>query len=218
MQLTSDQVAEVYADNCCGMTRQQLVEMHARRGYVLDNCEPADFRTAQIAACRPEVRAFAKDVADGKAAGLVLTGRAGRGKTYAACAVMRDVSGSVGVGLATDAELVRKAKASFGDRGATEEGVIAAFARPYLLTLDDFGKAAYTSDWATQLVFEVLDQRAKRRKPTIVTTQYNAAQLVEKLTVNGDSATAEAVVSRLRPFSKVRLDGPDLRGAVRNVA
>lgn len=212
MQLTSEQIAKVYADNCCGMTRQQWVDMHARRGYVLDNCQPMDFRTAQITACNPEAYAFAKAMIEGKATGLLITGRTGRGKTYTACAVMRDVSGSVGVGLVTDAELVRKAKASFNDRSTTEEGVIASFVRPYLLTLDDFGKAAYTSDWATQLMFEVLDQRAKRQKPTIVTTQYNAAQLVEKLTLNGDSATAEAIVSRLRPFAKMKLEGPDLRG------
>lgn len=125
---------------------------------------------------------------------------------------MRAVANDMSVGLATDAELVREAKAAFGGR-VTEAAVVDRFCAPRLLVLDDFGKAAYSSQWAAQLVFETIDRRIEQRKATIITTQYTSAQLVERLTVNGDSATGEAVASRLRLFSKLRLDGPDRRGA-----
>ncbi len=218
MEMTSKQLQDVYAENSCGMTRSQWAETHRRSGYVLGNARPADFITAQLSRCSPEIMALADGVLGGTATGAVFAGRAGRGKTYAACAVMRHSAEIVSVGLATDAELIRKAKAAFNDRTATEEGIIAAFVRPYLLTLDDFGKASYTSDWATQLAFEVIDQRIKQRRPTIITTQYGAAQLVEKLTVNGDATTAEAIASRMRLFPKVKFDGIDLRGRDARVA
>lgn len=214
MQLTSEEIEAVYAANSCGMTKAQWRDAHRRSGYVLGNAQPADFSTARIGDCEPGIAAFADDVLEGRASGAIFTGKAGRGKTYAACAVMRRVAEDVSVGLATDAELVRRAKAAFNDRAVTEEGVLASFVRPYLLVIDDFGKASYTSDWATQLVFEVLDQRIKRSRPTIITTQYGAAQLVDKLTINGDSATAEAVASRMRMFSVIRFEGCDRRGGV----
>lgn len=206
-------LAEVYAANTCGFTEAEWARLHGRRGYTLGNLPPADLETASLGQCAPEVGDLARALLDGeRPLGLVVTGRPGRGKTHAACAVMSAVMDDMSVGLATDAELVREAKAAFGGR-TTEAAVVDRFCAPRLLVLDDFGKAAYSSQWAVQLVFEVVDRRIRQRKATIVTTQYSAAQLVEKLTVGGDSATGEAVVSRLRLFSKLRLDGPDRRGA-----
>lgn len=75
------------------------------------------------------------------------------------------------------------------------------------------GKAAYSSDWVLQLVFSVVDGRLRQGRTTIVTTQYDSAELLRKLTVNGDSATAEAILSRFRTYEKARLDGKDRRAA-----
>ena len=108
---------------------------------------------------------------------------------------------------------MRAAKATFNDRNASESQVIQRYTLPSVLVLDDFGKAAYSSDWVLQLVFSVVDGRLRQGRTTIVTTQYDSAELLRKLTVNGDSATAEAILSRFRTYEKARLDGKDRRAA-----
>lgn len=206
-------VEELWAMNSCGYTREAWIEMHRRKGYTLDNQPPRDFFTADVSACPTVVSSFAAKARDGRPAGLLLVGRAGRGKTYAACAIIRALQDCKSVGLATDAELVRVAKATFNERNASEAQVIQRYTLPSVLVLDDFGKASYSSDWVLQLVFSVIDGRLREGRTTIVTTQYDAASLMRKLTVNGDSATAEAILSRFRAYEKVKFDGEDLRSA-----
>lgn len=204
---------ELHAQNRLPFTASQHAEMHRRTGYTLGNVPPADLDEAMLHACAPEANAFAQALLDGeRPRGLVITGEPGRGKTFTACAVMRCVMDDMSVGLATDAELVREAKVSFDSRSrVTETAVVERFCAPQLLVLDDFGKAAYASQWTAQLVFEVVDRRIRQRKSTIVTTQYDAARLRGRLTVDGDDATAKAVVSRLGMFATLRIDGPDRR-------
>lgn len=206
-------LGELHAQNRLPFTASRWAEMHRRTGYVLGNVPPADLDVAALHRCAPEANAFAQSLLDGESpAGLVITGEPGRGKTFTACAVMRCVMDEMGVGLATDAELVRKAKTSFGGRSrVTEAAVVERFCAPQLLVLDDFGKAAYASQWAAQLVFEVIDRRIRQRKATIVTSQYDAARMRGRLTVDGDDATAKAVVSRMGMFARLRIEGPDMR-------
>lgn len=206
-------VEELWAMNSCGYTRKAWVEMHRRKGYTLDNQPPRDFFAADVSKCSSTVSSFAAKAREGCPAGLLLSGKAGRGKTYAACAIIRAVQDCRSVGLATDAELVRAAKATFNDRNASEAQVIQRYTLPGVLVLDDFGKASYSSDWVLQLVFSVIDGRLRQGRTTIVTTQYDAAYLMSKLTVNGDCATAEAILSRFRTYEKAKLDGEDLRAA-----
>lgn len=199
--------------NSCGYTRETWVEMHRRKGYTLDNVPPRDFYAAELCACLPVAASFASKIRASSPSGLLLSGKAGRGKTYSACAILRAVADCKSVGLATDAELVRAAKATFNDRNASESQVIQRYTLPSVLVLDDFGKAAYSSDWVLQLVFSVIDGRLRQGRTTIITTQYDSAELLRKLTVNGDSATAEAILSRFRTYEKARLDGKDRRAA-----
>lgn len=206
-------VEELWEMNSCGYTREAWVEMHRRKGYTLDNVPPRDFYTAELGACLPVVASFASKIRASSPSGLLLSGKAGRGKTYSACAILRAVADCKSVGLATDAELVMAAKATFNDRNASESQVIQRYTLPSVLVLDDFGKAAYSSDWVLQLVFSVVDGRLRQGRTTIVTTQYDSAELLRKLTVNGDSATAEAILSRFRTYEKARLDGKDRRAA-----
>lgn len=209
---THSELSEIYAQNSCGYSLADWSELHRRTGYTLGNVPPCDFETALLGQCAPEIAAFAAELSDGgKPLGLLVTGLTGRGKTYAACAVMRAVSDAMSVGLATDAEMVRDAKAAIGGR-VTEAAVVERYCAPSLLVIDDLGKAAYTR-WASQLVFEVIDRRIRRKRPTIITTQYDARGIVARLTVDGDSATGESVVSRLTAFRKVNLKGTDRRCA-----
>lgn len=209
---SSMSLEEIYAQNSCGFTRGEWADMHRRTGYTLGNVPPCDYETALLGRCAPEVSAFAGELSEGgKPLGLLITGLTGRGKTYAACAVMRAVSDSMSVGLATDAEMVRDAKAAIGGR-VTEAAVVERYCAPSLLVIDDLGKAAYTR-WASQLVFEVIDRRMRRKRPTVITTQYDARGIVTRLTVDGDSATGESVISRMRQFRSVSLGGADRRRA-----
>lgn len=202
---------QLYEANRCPLPADQWRALHRRTGYTLGNVPPADLDVAALHQCAPEANAFAQALIDGaQPLGLVITGEPGRGKTFTACAIMRAAMDDASVGLATDAELVRDAKAAFGGR-STEAAVIDRYCAPSLLVLDDFGKAAYASDWAVQLAFEVIDRRIKRRRCTAITTQYSAAQLIDRLTVNGDGACGRAIISRLSAFSKLHLGGDDRR-------
>lgn len=203
---------EVYAENSGGYTQAEWLSMHTRKGYTLGNTPPDALGLAQLERCSDEIRKFGLYLTETKPKGLVISGKAGVGKTYSACAILREVMDGMSVGLATDAELVRNAKATFSG-SSTESAVIDRYCAPYLLVIDDFGKAAYNSQWTVQLVFEVLDQRLKHKKPTILTTQYNAKTLASRLTVDGDSKTAEAIISRLRFFEKIHLSCEDKRCA-----
>lgn len=208
-------LSDIHAANSCGFTRSEWVAMYRRTGYTLPNVPPADYGRAVLGQCDPAANAFAADLLAGKApSGLLVTGATGRGKTYLACAVMRAASASMSIGLATDAEIVREAKAAFGRRGVAERDVINVFCAPSLLAIDDFGKASYASEWALQLLFEIVDRRLKQRRATIVTTQYDAQGLLKALTLpDGDGETAKAILSRLRAFRRIHLAGPDMRRA-----
>lgn len=57
-----------------------------------------------------------------------------------------------------------------------------------LLILDDLGKEKQT-EWTNQILYEVINSRYEHRKPIVVTTNYSAQELSNRI----DSA----VVSRL---------------------
>lgn len=203
---TSDMLDALYASNSCGYSKADWVAMHKSIGYTFGT-KPADYDTARLGDCMPEVATFADKAAAGKTRGLVITGETGRGKTYTACAIARHVSETHSVGILTDAQILEACKDTFGAR-TSEREVIERICAPYLLVIDDLGKAAYT-DWALQTIFSCIDRRG--HKPLIVTTQYNASGLKTKLTCNGSSSTAEAILSRFRAFDKLHLEGMDRR-------
>lgn len=166
---------------------------------------PAKYAAARLEDCPPEIRAWAANPGDG----LLLKGGFGVGKTHAACAILLSKVDEAVVRFTTMDALIRECKATFNGHD-TEEAVISKYVNTRLLCLDDVGKERLT-EWSLPIVFAIIDGRWRSGKPTIITTNYEGAGLLNCFVVNGDHTTADAIASRLMGYAKVTLDGEDRR-------
>lgn len=142
--------------------------------------------------------------------GLLLQGLSGRGKTYQACAALRLMLwNGRRVLFTTFTDIKHSAKDCF--QGLQRESdAIAQYTTPYCLLIDDVGKEQMTA-WSLPIFFEIVKKRGERMKPTIITTNDTGRQLLGKLTVDGDRATADAILSRFSAYKIIKMDGEDRR-------
>lgn len=164
---------------------------------------PSDYRSAE------PMRVVA-DWVSNPSKGLLLQGQVGRGKTHNACgALLMAIDQGKTARFTTFDDLLRECKATFSNL-ETEEQVIGRYANVGFLCIDDMGKERVT-EWSLPIIFAIINKRGMQRKPTIITTQYAGRQLVERMTVNGDSETARAIVSRMMEYDRVTVEGQDWR-------
>lgn len=169
---------------------------------------PKLFRAADLSLCDERVRSYASgDMGNG----LLLQGAFGSGKTYAACAVLLSKVDSTTVRFVLMDDLLRECKATFNGYD-TEEAVVGRYANAGVLCIDDLGKERLT-EWSLPILFSIINRRYERGKPTIITTNYRGAELLESMTVNGDSTTAKAIISRMSTYKIAVLEGGDRRNA-----
>lgn len=141
--------------------------------------------------------------------GLLLQGESGRGKTYQACCALRELSDRGKVLFSTFTEIKRDAKDCFqGYRREAE--AIAQYTLPYCLLIDDVGKEQMTA-WNLPIFFEIIKKRGEKLRPTIITTNNNGHELLKKFTINGDRATADAILSRFSAYTIIKISGRDRR-------
>lgn len=200
--LTAEQWAE--HDRACREweARQEAERVRAR----LDASGiPPAYRSADVADCPPEVRAWAES----PTAGLLLQGGFGTGKTHAACAALIALAPTRSVRFTTVDRMLRERRDSFS--GAEAEGSVAGrFLNAGALCLDDLGKERQT-EWGVAALFEVVDARLSRGLPTIVTTNYAGRELLARMSAGGDATTAKAIVSRMAGYDRAVLAGGDRR-------
>lgn len=118
---------------------------------------------------------FAKAYADGfsavqrKGRGAIFVGNVGTGKTHLAVGIGLQVMHTHGASVlfTTVARAVRRIKDTWAKRsGETEGEAIAAMVFPDLLILDEVG-VQFGSDFEKNLLFDVLNERYEKRKPTL---------------------------------------------------
>ena len=170
---------------------------------------PPLYASASLGDCHPAVAEYASEVAEGGTGWLLLTGRNGRGKTHQACAALRHLAKTHRVEFATMQGILDECKQTFG-RPESEEDVKSHYRNVPVLVLDDLGKENPT-DYSLPIIFDIVDRRYTRLKPTIITTNMNAAQLLAHMSMKGDRTMAESVVSRLGTARVVEITGPDRR-------
>ena len=157
----------------------------------------APAKAQALAACGGFVEAFEENFAVGRSA--MLLGTVGTGKTHLGTAMLQAVirehahDGLRGL-YATAGSIIRDVKTTFGNRGRTEADVYADLIRPDLLVIDEVG-VQHGTDFERQVLFEVINGRYERIKPTIVVSNLGVTELRQCL---GDRA-----VDRLRDKSGI---------------
>lgn len=164
--------------------------------------------------------AIAKEYADhfeyhrARGDGLYIEGTNGTGKTHLAAAIaLQLINEGIPVICKTSSDLLLDIKKSFDGDGVRESDVLDIYKRVDLLIIDDLGKEQ-CSDWSMSTLYSILNDRYEDMKPTIVTTNYNADNLVSALTPKGfDNSKIVAIISRLREVSTVMtMAWTDIRG------
>ena len=150
--------------------------------------------------------------------GLILSGDIGTGKTMVAVAIANTiVSMAYSVRFTTVTDLQTKMR----DWDAAGEAM-RDFKRADCVVIDDLGQERVT-EWASSVLFDLIDARYADKLPTIVTTNLGAKQLrehyIRSLTRGKDqmpadqaAITVDRILSRLRERNAhVLFEGPDQR-------
>lgn len=136
--------------------------------------------------------------------GLYIEGTNGTGKTHLAGAIaLHLINEGIPVICKTSSDLLLDIRKAYDDEYTKESTVLEAYKSVDLLIIDDLGKEQ-CSDWSMSNLYSIINDRYEDMKPTIITTNYSAEDLVRALTPKGyDSSKIVAIISRLRETSTV---------------
>lgn len=129
----------------------------------------------QVKVCKRYAETFKEMLA--KNQGLLMYGDVGTGKTHLACCVGNYLMENLTTVFATSLiKILQKAKSFKSEDDEAE--FIARMNRADLLILDDLG-AERSTDYALEVVYNVIDSRYRVGKPMIVTTNLTLAEMQE---------------------------------------
>lgn len=139
--------------------------------------------------------------------GVMLLGDVGPGKTGFAAALTRLW---VFCGKSVRWYLVRSLNLAIRDTYSgraeqTEGELVEALTTVDLLVLDDLGREGEASEHVLAVLHQVLDERTRWHRPTLVTTNLHGKGLAERY--------GAAIADRLRQYDRLVIDGPSRRGA-----
>jgi DNA replication protein DnaC len=164
------------------------------QGCTLDNWKAAgdDAKAKAWSMATGYVEAFSENFEVGRS--MMLLGQVGTGKTHLAAGMLQAIirefctQGLVGR-YATAGGIIRSVKETFGTHGKTESQVYADLVAPHLLVIDEVG-VQHGTDFERQVLFEVINGRYERTRPTIVLGNVGIPELRQCL--------GDRVVDRLR--------------------
>ena len=136
--------------------------------------------------------------------GLYIEGTNGTGKTHLAAAIALQLIGEgIPVICKTSSDLLLDIKKAYDSKEVSESRALDVYKTVDLLIIDDLGKEQ-CSDWSMSTLYSILNDRYEDMKPTIVTTNYGAEDLIKALTPRGyDNSKIVAIISRLKETSTV---------------
>ena len=129
------------------------------------------------------------------AASLYCYGGAGTGKTFLSALIAQDfLRNGYSVEFGDVPSLLGRIKKTFGT-SENSETILGKYKNCDLLILDDLGTGLIT-DWNADVLYQVVNDRYNANARTIVTSNYNLKDLVQRLKT-GDTFVAKRIVSRL---------------------
>lgn len=195
MALPSD-VRLMSAEEFAAIEEAERAEAVRRR--ISDAGIPERYLSADISRCSEAAAAYAADCAEGSAMNLVVTGEAGDGKTYTACAVLKDVMRRrpALARFADEPSILCEMRDTWGSK-TREDEVMCRYAAPWLLVLDDLGRAKHT-DRTLEMLWRLVNRRYSANRPTVFTCQYDRHGLATRFQAGGgDAETAQAIIRRV---------------------
>lgn len=145
--------------------------------------------------------------------GIYYSGGFGTGKTHLAVAIALElISKGIPVICMTAIDLLSEISRTYNkDRNVSEYEILEVYKKVDLLVIDDLGKE-YCTDWAATMLYDIINDRYERCLPTIVTTNYNDENLINRLARKSNYETAGAIVSRLHEMTMgITMNGKDRR-------
>lgn len=116
-------------------------------------------------------------------AGIVMCGATGTGKTHLACALVHGLSLSgLKVRVMNSLDVVRFVRRAYSDKTISEESQIEYLANLDLLVIDEVG-VQMGSDNELIILFDVINRRYSRVKPTVVVSNMSPDEVAEFLTL-----------------------------------
>lgn len=143
--------------------------------------------------------------------GIYLYGAKGTGKTHlTACIANELMSNYYSVLYTNFSEISKSIRATYGNRGESEQAFIDKLAAIDFLFIDDFGTESVARDgddlWLQEKIFEVVNKRYNANKPIIFTSNYSLAEMVK------NRGLADKTVDRISEMCEViKLDGKSYR-------
>ena len=198
--------------NCAICNGTGFIPSANSHGYIECQCAiekrattrlPERFRQASFLDINASIHNFVLDWFKAPGDGLFISGKAGRGKTYLAAAIVRTL-----LFIHQEAFFIRCPDFYAALREAyrtntSDHSVYGQYVNPNYVVLDDLGSGTL-SDFQRAATTELLDQRInKQQRPTIVTSNWSLEQIAEKLD--------ERIASRLSSFVSLELAGEDRR-------
>jgi DNA replication protein DnaC len=138
---------------------------------------------------------------------LILAGKPGRGKTHLAIAIAyRAIQNGFDAFFTTAAALIDDLSAAF--RAGELANALPTYTHPVVLVVDEVGYLTYGTD-AANMLFHVVNERHRRHRPMIFTTNKSLKQWGRVL---HDEDLAQAIIDRVLERGRLlRLDGPSVR-------
>lgn len=157
-----------------------------------------DERWPGCVAARDKARLWAQ----GEINQLVLSGAVGVGKSWIAGAAVNEMARHRPVRWFSFAKLMAQARAGF--KNPSRDEVTDVLTKSHLaLVLDDIDKVK-PSEYANDILFELIDERIANATPLLITTNRNYTELT--------TLFGEPITSRLKEGAGQRIEGKDRRG------
>lgn len=171
---------------------RELVDSYMRSGI------KKRFLNAEID--RPQLARYLNAFNEDPSVGLYITGPSRAGKSHSASALAKAfIASGYSTVLTTSIAMLDDVKASFD--GNPKSGA-SRFASCDVLVIDDLGKENANS-WAMTTLFQIINERYERMKPTIVTSQYSPDELCRRMSRSGERESAIAITERLKETCKL---------------